>query len=271
LKGDLYLVDFNVDRVNPEACLIAKSSIGWLWHRRLAHVGVRNLSTLLNGEHILALTNVTFEKDRVCSAFKAGKQVGSLHPIKNIMTTTCLLELLHIDLFGPVAYISIGGNKYGFVVVDDFSCFTWVYFLHDKSEAQDVFKRFVEQPQNLYYLTIKRVQSDNGGEFKNIQVEEFLDEEGIKHEFSAPYDPPQNGIIERKNQTLIEAARTMLDDYKTSDIFWAEAVSTACHAINRLYLHKLLKKTCHAQKFTSNFRTYLCIKSSSRNQPRYTN
>ena len=245
LKGDLYLVDFDVDRVNPEACLIAKSSMGWLWHRRLAHVGMRNLATLLKGEHIIGLTNVTFEKDRVCSACQAGKQVGNPHPIKNIMTTTRPLELLHMDLFGPVAYISIGGNKYGFVIVDDFSRFTWVYFLHDKSEAQDVFKRFAKQAQNLYDLTIKRVRSDNGGEFKNTQVEEFLDEEGIKHEFSAPYDPPQNSIVERKNRTLIEAARAMLDEYKTSDVFWAEAVSTACHAINRLYLHKILKKTSY--------------------------
>nr|ABA98062.2 retrotransposon protein, putative, Ty1-copia subclass [Oryza sativa Japonica Group] len=245
LKGDLYLVDFDVNRVNPEACLIAKSSMGWLWHRRLAHVGMRNLATLLKGEHILGLTNVTFEKDRVCSACQAGKQVGNPHPIKNIMTTTCPLELLHMDLFGPVAYISIGGNKYGFVIVDDFSRFTWVYFLHDKSEAQDVFKRFAKQAQNVYDLTIKRVRSDNGGEFKNTQVEEFLDEVEIKHEFSAPYDPPQNGIVERKNRTLIEAARSMLDEYKTSDIFWAEVGSTACHAINRLYLHKILKKTSY--------------------------
>ncbi len=188
-----------MDRVNPETCLIAKSSMGWLWHRRLAHVGMRNLATLLKGEHILGLTNVTFEKDCVCSACQAGKQVGNPHPIKNIMTSTRPLELLHMDLFGPVAYISIGGNKFGFVIVDDFSRFTWVYFLHDKSEAQDVFKRFAKQAQNLYDLTIKKVRSDNGGEFKNTQVEEFLNEEGIKHEFSAPYDPPQNGIVERKN------------------------------------------------------------------------
>ena len=70
-----------------------------------------------------------------------------------------------MDLFGPVAYISIEGNKYGFVIVDDFSRFTWAYFLHDKSEAQDVFKRIAKQAQNLYDLTIKRVRSDNGGEF----------------------------------------------------------------------------------------------------------
>ena len=76
-------------------------------------------------------------------------------------------------------------------------------------------------------------------------MEEFLDEEGIKHEFSAPYGPPQNGIVERKNRTLIESARAMLDEYKTSDVFWAEAMSTTCHAINRLYLHKILKKTSY--------------------------
>jgi hypothetical protein len=89
------------------------------------------------------------------------------------------------------------------------------------------------------------VRSDNGTEFKNTLVEEFLDEEGIKHEFSAPYTPQQNGIVERKNRTLIDMARTMLDEYKTSNIFWCEAVNTACHAINRLYLHKKLQKTSY--------------------------
>jgi hypothetical protein len=80
-------------------------------------------------------------------------------------------------------------------------------------------------------------------EFRNTQVEEFLDEEGIKHELSAPYTPQQNGIVERKNRTLIETTRTMIDEYKTPDSFWAEAINTACHAANRLYLHKYLNKT----------------------------
>ncbi|WVZ75053.1 hypothetical protein U9M48_023147, partial [Paspalum notatum var. saurae] len=137
LKGKLYLVDFTTTKVTPNTCLVAKSDMGWLWHRRLAHVGMRNLAKLLKGEHILGLTNVVFEKDRVCGACQAGKQVGVLHPAKNIMSTTRPLELLHMDLFGPVAYISIGGNKYGLVIVDDFSRFTWVFFLHDKSEVQE--------------------------------------------------------------------------------------------------------------------------------------
>ena len=110
LEGQLYLVDFN--RAELDTCLIAKTNMGWLWHRRLAHVGMKNLHKLLKGEHILGLTNVHFEKDRVCSACQAGKQVGIHHPHKNIMTTDRPLELLHMDLFGPIAYITINGSHY---------------------------------------------------------------------------------------------------------------------------------------------------------------
>ena len=117
--------------------------------------------------------------------------------------------------------------------------------MHDKSEVHSIFKRFAKRAQNEFDVKIKRVRSDNGTEFKNTNIEEFLDEEGIKHEFSVPYTPQQNGIVERKNRTLIEAARAMLDEYKTPTNYWVEAVSTTCHAINRLYLHKKRDKTAY--------------------------
>ena len=128
LKEKLYLVDFTPNRVNPETFLMEKSSMGWLWHCRLAHVGMRNLAKLQKREHFLGLTNISFEKDRICSACQARKQVGAKHPVKNVVTTERPLELLHMDIFGAVAYISIGGNKYGFIIVDDYSHFTWVFF-----------------------------------------------------------------------------------------------------------------------------------------------
>ena len=109
-------------------------------------------------------------------------QVGAPHPAKNILTSTRPLKLLHKDLFGPIAYISIGCNKYGLIIVDDFSRFTWVFFLQDKSEAQGIVKKFIRRAQNEYELKIKHVRSDNGSEFRNTNVEEFLDEEGIKQE-----------------------------------------------------------------------------------------
>jgi transposase InsO family protein len=136
-----------------------------------------------------------------------------------VVTTKRPLELLHMDLFGPVAYISIGGSKYGLVIVDDFSRFTWVFFLSDKGETQETLNKFMRRAQNEFELKIKKVRSDNGTEFKNTGVEEFLGKEGIKHEFSVPYTPQQNGVVERKNRTLIEATRTMLDEYKTPDNF----------------------------------------------------
>jgi transposase InsO family protein len=190
------------------------------------HVGMKNLHKLLKGEHILGLTNVHFEKDRVCSACQPGKQVGVRHPHKNIMTTDRPLELLHMDLFGSIAYISIGGSKYCLVIVDDYSRFTWVFFLQEKSQTQETLKGFLRRAQNEFGLRIKKIRSDNGMEFKNSQIEGFLKEEGIKHEFSSPYTPQQNGVVERKNRTLLDMASTMLDEYKTSDRFWAEAVES---------------------------------------------
>ena len=189
MKGKLYLVDFSSDKAELETCLVAKTSMGWLWHRRLAHVGMRNLHKLQKGGHILGLTDVRFEKNKPCSACQAGKQVRVQHPAKNVMTTTRPLEMLHMDLFGPVSYISIGGNKYGLVIVDDYSRLTWVFFLHDKSETKSILKTFIRKSQNEYEVKIKKIRSDNGSELKNTQIEEFLDDEGIKHEFSAPYTP----------------------------------------------------------------------------------
>jgi hypothetical protein len=103
----------------------------------------------------------------------------------------------------------------------------------------------LRRAQNEFGLRIKKIRSDNGTEFKNSQIEGFLEEEGIKHEFSSPYTPQQNGVVERKNRTLLDMARTMLDEYKTPDQFWAEAINTACYVINRLYLHRILKKTSY--------------------------
>jgi transposase InsO family protein len=150
---------------------------------------MRNIHKLQKDGHIPGLTNIIFEKDKPYGSCQAEKQVGTYYYAKNIMTTTRSLEMLHIDLFGPVAYISIGGNKYGLVIVDDYSCFTWVFFLQDKSETQEVLKKFLRMAQNEFDSKLKKIRSDNGTEFKNTQIEYFLDEEGIKHEFSAPYTP----------------------------------------------------------------------------------
>jgi hypothetical protein len=102
----------------------------------------------------------------------------------------------------------------------------------------------MRRAQNEFELKIKKVRSDNGVEFKNMGVEEFLSEEGIKHDFRV-HTLHKKGIVDRKNRTLIEAARTMIDEYKTPHNYWTKIVNTACHAINQLYLHKVYKKTAY--------------------------
>jgi hypothetical protein len=128
LIGKLYLMDFIHEEVELDRCLITKTNISWLWYRRLAHDGMRNLHKLQKDGHIFGLTNIVFEKDRPCGACQARKQVVTHHHAKNIMPTTRPLKMLHIDLFGPVVYISIGGNKYDLVIIDDYSHFTWLFF-----------------------------------------------------------------------------------------------------------------------------------------------
>jgi hypothetical protein len=111
--------------------------------------------------------NIAFEKDRPYGACQAGKQVRAPHHVKNIMTITRPLEILHMDLFGPITYTSIGGNKYGLVIIDDYSCFAWMFFLQDKGEIQEVLKKFLKRAQNKFDAKVKKIRSDNDTEFKN--------------------------------------------------------------------------------------------------------
>ncbi|KAK0605240.1 hypothetical protein LWI29_024494 [Acer saccharum] len=143
-----------------------------------------------------------------------------------------------MDLMGPIQTESINGKKYIFVCVDDFSRFTWVYFLRNKTKAFDYFKKFCNQVQNEKGLGIKkifRIRSDHGTEFENAKFSEFCDGLGISHEFSAPRTPQQNGVVERKNRVLQEMARVMLNSKKVPRNLWAEAVNTACYVSNRVF------------------------------------
>jgi hypothetical protein len=173
LRGKLYLVYFGLKEVELDKCLIAKRNMSWLWHRSLACVGMRNIHKHQKEGHILGLTNIVFEKDRPCEACQARKQVRAPHYAKNIMTTTRPFEMLHMDLFGPITYISIVCNKYG-PIVDDYSHFTWVFFLHDKSETQEVLKKFLKMVQNEFDVKVKKMRSDNCSGFRILKLKIIL-------------------------------------------------------------------------------------------------
>ena len=127
---------------------------------------------MIKHDLVRGLKDVTFEKDKLCSACQARKQVGNTHPKKSMMITSKAFELMHIDLFGPTTYTSIGGNKYGFV--DDFTRYTWVFFLGDKSDVFTTFKSFVKGIHNEFETTIKKVRSDNGSESKTLELMSYV-------------------------------------------------------------------------------------------------
>ncbi|KAK1682009.1 hypothetical protein QYE76_042857, partial [Lolium multiflorum] len=243
-EHNLYVVDFSGTTTSSAMCLFGKADVGWLWHRRLAHVNMRTLQSLHKGNHIVGLMeNVSFAKDRVCRACVEGKMHDSPHPSKTIISSKRILELLHVDLFGPITHASLGAKKHCLVIVDDYSRYTWVYFLKTKDETQQIFIDFATEVQRQHNLLIMAIRSDNGSEFKNYTLNDFLSDEGIRHQYSAAYTPQQNGVAERKNRTLMDMARSMMAEYKSRYNFWAEAISTACHSSNRLYLRKGLNKT----------------------------
>jgi hypothetical protein len=122
--SNLYLVYFFYEDANLMTCLFTKASLGWLWHRRLAHVGMSRLKKILKKDMVRGLKDVVFEKDKLCCACQAGKQIANTHPTKGFMSTSRPLELLHMDLFGPTTYASAGANLYCLVIVDDFSRYT---------------------------------------------------------------------------------------------------------------------------------------------------
>ena len=141
-----------------------------------------------------------------------GKQIKNSFKNKIFISTTRPLELLHTDLFGPSRTPSRGGKSYAYVIVDDFSKYTWVLFLSQNNKAFYEFSKFYTKLQNEKGFAITCIRSDHGREFENIDFEEYCNEHGIDHNFFAPRTPQQNGVVERKNITLHEMAGTMLNE-----------------------------------------------------------
>jgi len=134
-------------------------------------------------------------------------------------------------------------------IIDDYTRFSWVYFLHSKSETAELLKAFIIKVENQLELKVKILRSDNGTEFKNSNVDSFCAEKGIARQFSAPRTPQQNGVAERKNRTLIEAARSMIADAKIPITFLDEAIATACFVQNRTLLVQDKHKTPYELMF----------------------
>ncbi|GJZ15832.1 putative ribonuclease H-like domain-containing protein [Tanacetum coccineum] len=242
------MYSFNLENIVPLgglACLIAKATTDEsnLWHRRLGHVNFKNLNRLVKGNLVRGLPTKLFQNDHTCVACQKGKQHKASCKAKLVSSISHPLQLLHMDLFGPTSIRSINHKTYCLVITDDFSRFSWTFFLRSKDETSAILKDFIRQIENQLNQKVKTIRCDNGTEFKNKDVIDFCGLKGIKREYSNARTPQQNGVAERKNRTLIEAARTMLADSFLPNTFWAEAVSTACYVLNRVLVTKPHNKT----------------------------
>ncbi|KAJ9556482.1 hypothetical protein OSB04_011096 [Centaurea solstitialis] len=207
-KDNVYCLDIeDASSLSSLNCLFSKASVSEssLWHRRMCHMNFKNMNLLVKNNLVRGLPAKEFSSDDHCVACLKGKQHKNSHKFKEVNTISSPLQLLHMDLFGPTNVMSIGKKSYCLVIVDDYS-----------------------RPST---------------EFKNADLNSFCEEKGIERQYSAPRTPQQNGVAERRNRTLIEAARTMLADSKLPITFWAEAVNTACYVQNRVLIVKSKGKT----------------------------
>ena len=180
-------------------CLATIDDNSTLRHRRLGHANMRLIQSLASKELVRDLPKIKFDQ-HFCDACKVGKQAHSSHKAKNIVSTSRCLELLHMDLFGPSAVRSYGGNYYTLVIVDDYSRYTWTRFLKNKTQAFEEFEVFSKKVQNQLGCTIVSIRTDHGREFDNeVQFGVYCDANGITHNFSAPRTPQSNGVVERNS------------------------------------------------------------------------
>ncbi|GJS56820.1 putative ribonuclease H-like domain-containing protein, partial [Tanacetum coccineum] len=245
-QHNMYSFDMKTPSLTKDyACLIAKatSDESKLWHRRLGHINFKNLNKLVKGNLVRGLPSKVFRNDHTCVACQKGKQHKASCKAKLERTITEPLHTLHMDLFGPTSVKSINHASYCLVITDDCTRFSWVFFLATKDETSGILQNFIRQIENQLNHRVKIIRSDNGTEFKNRDMLEFCGNKGIKQEYSNARTPQQNGVAERMNRTLIEAARTMLADSLLPTTFWAEAVSTACYIFNRVRVTKPQNKT----------------------------
>ncbi|GKC77716.1 putative ribonuclease H-like domain-containing protein, partial [Tanacetum coccineum] len=226
-------------------CLIAKASEdeSMLWHRRLGHLNFKTMNKLVRNNLVKGLPSKSFENNHTCVTCLKGKQYKASCKTKLVNFVTKPFHTLHMDLFRPTSVSSLNHKWYCLVVTDDFSRFTWTFFLKSKDETSSILRNFITEIENLKDLKLKIIRCDNGGEFRNKELDELSFRKGIKREFSNARTPQQNGVAERRNRTLIEAARTMLADAKLPVTFWAEAVNTACYVQNRVLFIKSQHKT----------------------------
>nr|GFA03014.1 retrovirus-related Pol polyprotein from transposon TNT 1-94 [Tanacetum cinerariifolium] len=210
--SDLYIIFLQESTSSTPLCLMAKASPtqAWLWHRRLSHLNFDYINLLSKKDVVIGLPKFKYVKDQLCSSCELSKAKRSSFKSKAVSSSKERLNLLHMDLCGPMRVASINGKKYILVIVDNYSRYTWTLFLCSKDETPEVLKEFLTMIQRNLQAPVITVRTDRGTEFLNKTLNAFFKEEGIEHQTFTAQTPKQNGVVERRNHTLAS-------DYDNSD------------------------------------------------------
>jgi transposase InsO family protein len=173
-----------------------------------------------------------FESNLVCAPYRHGKMIAGFNSPVNTVMTEQPRQLLHMNTIGPSWVRSMVGKWYVLVIVDDYSRYSWVFFLESKDEVFEHFQSLALRLNNEHSNCLKVIHSDNGIEFRNASFDQFCLDHGVDQQFSAPCVPQQNEVMEQKNRTLVEMVRMMLDEHRTPRYFWTDAISTICYISN---------------------------------------
>ncbi|GJU60588.1 retrovirus-related pol polyprotein from transposon TNT 1-94 [Tanacetum coccineum] len=242
---DLYSITLQYTSTPNLICLMAKASSSqtWLWHRRLSHLNFDTINLLSKYDIVTGLPKLKFVKDHLCSSCELGKAKHKSFKTKTTPSSKRRLQLLHMDLCGPMRVGSINGKKYVLVIVDDYSRYTWTHFLRSKDKTPEVLNDFLKLVQIGLQAQVRTVRTDKGTKFLNKTLHVCFAKEGIEHQMSIARTPEQNDVVERRNRTPVEAARTMLSAAKVPLFFWAEATTTVCIIQNRSLIIPRHEKT----------------------------
>lgn len=212
------------------------------WHRRFGHRHMDVIHRLKKENLVTGIDIKDCGIRQVCECCIEGKLTRKTFPKESLSNTHSVLDLIHTDVCGPMQTATPGRKKYFLTLIDDYSRYTVVYFLENKSEVPAYIKEYVQYVKTKFNRKPKIIRSDNGGEFVNNSLKKFYAQEGIQAQHTTAYSPQQNGIAERKNRTLMEAARCMLFDANMKKKYWAEAINTA-NDLQNILPTRAVKKT----------------------------
>ncbi|GJW47884.1 retrovirus-related pol polyprotein from transposon TNT 1-94 [Tanacetum coccineum] len=196
---DLNTISLQETTSSTPICLMAKASPtqAWLWHRRLSHLNFDYINLLLKKDDMIGLPKLKYVKDQLCSFYEVSKAKRSSFKSKTVPSSKGRLNLLHMDLCGPMRVASINRKKYILVIIDDYSKYTWTLFLRSKDETPKVLTDFLTMIQRNLQALVISVRTDRGTEFLNKTLNAFFKEEGIKHQTSTPRTPEPDGVVKR--------------------------------------------------------------------------